>query len=211
MAVLKATLRDESGKRSARLLRKDGLIPAVIYGHGQPTVSVTLNEHDIDLAVHHGMRILEIKLGKQKENVLIKDLQWDTFAHRVLHVDLARVNLDERVRVTVPIVLRGTAVGVDEGGVLQQLAPEVEIEVAVRQMPDDIRVSVLSLAIDDTFRMGDLELPEGATLLSDAEAAVCSVTMLAEEVEAEPVEGEQGDQPEVIGGKPQDDDETPAE
>ena len=211
MAVLKATLRDENGKRSARLLRKDGLIPAVIYGHGQPTVSVTLNEHDIDLAVHHGMRILEIKLGKQKENVLIKDLQWDTFAHRVLHVDLARVNLDERVRVTVPIVLRGTAAGVDEGGVLQQLAPEVEIEVAVRQMPDDIRVSVLSLAIDDTIRMGDLELPEGATLLSDAEAAVCSVTILAEEAEAEPVEGEQGDQPEVIGGKPQDDDETPAE
>ena len=211
MAVLKATLRDENGKRSARLLRKDGLIPAVIYGHGQPTVSVTLNEHDIDLAVHHGMRILEIKLGKKKENVLIKDLQWDTFAHRVLHVDLARVNLDERVRVTVPIVLRGTAVGVDEGGVLQQLAPEVEIEVAVRQMPDDIRVSVLSLAIDDTIRMGDLELPEGATLLSDAEAAVCSVTILAEEAEAEPVEGEQGDQPEVIGGKPQDDDETPAE
>ena len=211
MAVLKATLRDESGKRAARLLRKEGLIPAVIYGHGQPTVSVTLNEHDIDLAVHHGTRILEIELGKEQVNVLIKDLQWDIFAHRVLHVDLSRVNLDERVRVTVPIVLRGTPAGVDEGGVMQQLAPEVEIEVAVRQMPDDIRISVVSLAIDETLRMSDLELPEGATLLSDAEAVVCSVTVLAEEVEAEPVEGELADQPAVIGEKPQDDDEQSKE
>ena len=211
MALLKARLRTEHGKRAARGLRREGLIPAVIYGHGKPTISVALNEHEVDLAIHHGERILEIELDKTRENVLIKEVQWDTFAHEPLHVDLARVDLDERVQVTVPLVLRGTPEGVKDGGVVQQTATEVEIEVAAGRMPDEIRVSVISLAVGETIRMSDLELPEGAELLGEPEAPICSLVLVAEEVEAEPIEGEEAPQPEVIGEKPQEDGEKAAQ
>lgn len=212
MAVLKATRRTECGKRAARLLRKQGLIPAVIYGHGQPTESVTLNEHEVDLAIHHGERILEIKLGRKKENVLIKEVQWDTFGHEPLHLDLARVDLDERVQVTVPIILRGTPAGAADGGVLQQSATEVDIEVAVRDMPEDIRISVADLAVGEVLLMSNLELPGGATLVSDAEARICALVLVAEEAvpEAEAPEEEGAAQPEVIGGKPSEDAEGAA-
>ena len=211
MAVLKAILREEHGKRAARELRKQGLLPAVIYGHGKPTVPVSLNEHEVELAIHHGERILEIKLGRKNENVLIKDVQWDTFGHQPLHVDLTRVNLDERVQVTIPIVLRGTPAGASEGGVVQQSAAEVQIEVAVSDIPDEIRISVIALAVGETIRMSDLELPEGATLLNDPEAAICSLVLVAEEVEPEPVEAEEAAEPEVIGEQPEEGGEAAAE
>jgi len=208
-SVLKATQRTERGRRASRAMRSQGLIPAVIYGHGQPTVSVTLNEHEVELAIQHGERLLEVKTkGKRKvETVLLKDVQWDTFGQVVLHVDLTRVDLDERVNITVPIVLRGTPAGAVDGGIIQQSAAEVAIEVAAGDMPDDIRISVTALAVGDSLHMSDLELPTGATLLTDAEALICSVTVIAEEVEAEPAEGEEADQPEVIGAKPEDEEE----
>ena len=211
MAALKARLRTEHGTRAARQLRKEGLIPAVVYGHGQPTVSVALNEHEVDLAIHHGERILEIELDKKKENVLIKDVQWDTFGQQPLHVDLARVDLDERVQVTIPIVLRGTPAGISDGGVMQQSAAEVEIEVAVRKIPDEIRISVVSLAVGETIRMSDLELPEGATLLGDPEGPICSLILIAEEPEPEPAEPEEAPEPEIIGERGEEDGQKPAE
>ena len=212
MAVLRAKTRTETGKRAARLMRKDGLIPAVVYGHGQPTVSVTLNEHDVELAIQHGERILEIRIGNDKmENVLIKDIQWDTFGQVALHVDLTRVDLDELIRVTIPIVLRGTPAGAVDGGIIQQTASEVEIEVAVRDIPDDVRISVAPLVVGDTLVMSDLALPDGAKLLTDPGTRICALIVVAEEVEAEAeAEGEgegEGGQPEVIGGKPEEDGE----
>jgi len=207
--VLEATQRTERGRRASRLMRKNGLIPAVIYGHGQPTVSVTLNKHDVELAIKHGERLLEVQVDGKGETVLLKDLQWDTFGQIVLHLDLTRVDLDERVHITVPIILRGTPVGAIDGGVMQQMASEVEIEVAVRDMPDDIRISVAALAVGDTLHMSDLELPAGAKLLSDADMLVCSVTLVAEEAEAEPAEGEEAaGGPEVIGATPDEDEEA---
>ena len=159
----------------------------------------------MDLAIHHGERILEIALGRKKENVLIKDVQWDTFGQEPLHLDLSRVDLDERVQVTVPIVLRGTPAGAEDGGVLQQSTAEVQIEVAVRDMPDEIRLSVNQLAVGDTLMMSDLELPGGATLVSNAETRICSLIVVAEEVEPEAPEGEEPAGPEVIGGTPEED------
>ncbi len=119
MAVLKATKREEIGTRQVRRLREQGLIPAVIYGHGEGAVSVTLNEHEVELAIQHGERLLEIEFEGKMHNVLIKEVQWETYGQEVIHVDLARVDLDERVEVTIKIVLKGTPAGASEGGVLQ--------------------------------------------------------------------------------------------
>ena len=213
MAVLKATKREEIGTRHVRRLRKQGFIPAVIYGHGEGTVSVTLNEHEVELAIQHGERLLELEFEGKMHNVLIKEVQWETYGQEVIHVDLARVDLDERVEVTVKIVLKGTPAGASEGGVLQQIASEVRIEVAVRSIPDEILVVVNEMNVGDKLTMADLPLPEGATLIGDAAAPVASVNVIAEEVEAEAAEEvEEGAaaQPEVIGEKQEESEEGEA-
>jgi large subunit ribosomal protein L25 len=206
--VLKATARTESGTRKTRAMRKEGFIPAVLYGHGEGTVSLALNARELKLALRHGEKLIDVDLDGEHQNVLIKALQWDTWGKEVLHVDLTRVNLDELVTVTVKITLLGTPAGVDDGGSLQQPMASVEIECRVDQIPEEIRLQVNDLKIDDSIHVSDLELPEGAKLLSDPNALVCGVVTIAEEVEAE--EGEEGEEsagPEVIGGKP-DEDET---
>lgn len=212
MAVIKADARDEFGTRNAKRLREQGKIPAIIYGHGEPAQAVTLSEREIELAVLHGERLLEVDLGNAKQNVLIKELQYDTFGQEILHVDLTRVSLDERVEVTVPIVLRGTPAGAAEEGVLQQLAPEVRVECVVTAIPDEIRVAVGELQIGDAIHMSELELPDGATLLEEPETLVCNVVLIAEEVVVEEGEEEPGEgEPEVIGEKVEPQDEAEGE
>ena len=210
MPVLKATKRSETGSRPAKALRAQGLIPAVVYGHQKETVSVTLNQHEVDLSIHHGQRLLEVDIDGQIENVLLKDVQWDTFGNEVLHVDLTRVNLNETVTVTVPIVLRGTPAAADEGGVLRQMAPDVEIECMVRSIPEEIRVIVNDLQIGEAIYLRDLELPDGAKLVADGDTVVCSVAVIEEEAEEAAPEEEGGVQPEVIGGKEAADEEEKA-
>jgi len=201
MAVLKAMKRDELGTRKVRRLRKSGMIPGIVYGHGEQTQPVTLSEHDVELAILHGERLLELDLDGKKQNVLIKDVQYDTFGHEVLHVDLTRVRLDERVEVTVPIVLKGTPEGVtSENGVLEQISSEVRIECAVQSIPEDITYMVTEMKVGDLLNMGKLPLPEGAKLLDDADAPVATVSVIAEPLE-EPSEEEKAPEPEVIGEK----------
>jgi large subunit ribosomal protein L25 len=172
-----------------------------------------MSEHDVESAVFHGERLLEIELDGKKENVLIKEVQYDTFGQEVIHVDLARVRLDERVEVTVPILLRGTPAGVSEGGVLQQAANEVTLECLVSEIPEEIALQVTDLNVGDAQYMRDLPLAEGAKLLSDSDAMVCSVIVIAEE-EAPP-EVEEGEEaaaePEIIGEKPEEGEEQEAE
>ncbi|HOF19607.1 MAG TPA: 50S ribosomal protein L25 [Phycisphaerae bacterium] len=201
-AVLKATRRTQIGSRGAKKIRQTGSIPGIVYGHGQDPIPITLSEHEMELAIQHGERVLELDLDGQTENVLIKEVQYDTFGHEVLHVDLARVSLDERVEVTVQVILRGTPAGAADGGVLNQVTSDIEIECLVTSIPEEIVVPVGAMKVDDMLHLKDIPLPEGATLLSDPEAVLCTVTVVAEEeVAAEAVEGEEAAEPEVIGEK----------
>ena len=202
---LAAEKRTERGTRQVKRLRKEGKLPAIMYGHGEEPVSLTINQHDLELALQHGERILELMIEGKSQNVMIKEVQHDTFGDHVLHVDLTRVNLDERVEVTIPIVLVGDPEGAKEGGVLRQVLTEVSLEVSVRNMPEEFKVIVSEMKLNDRKTLSDLELPEGAKLLDDAQALVCDVTELAEEVEAEAEEGEGMAEPEVIGEKPDED------
>ncbi len=108
MALLKATARTTRGTRKSRALRAKNQIPGIIYGHGKTPEPVTLDQHEVQLLVSHGERLLEIDIDGQKQNALVKEVQYDPMGNEVLHIDLARVDLDERVEVTVAVRLRGT-------------------------------------------------------------------------------------------------------
>jgi len=205
MATLKLNGREKTGTREARRLREQGLIPAIIYGHGEPSQPVTMARHDIELAIQHGERLLQAEVDGKEGNFLIKDVQYDYLGQNVLHVDLTRVRLDERVEVTVPIELRGTPVGVEqEDGVLTKQLAEIALECVVTSIPEQVRVSVNDLHVDDSVRVSDLELPEGVKVLEDPETVIASVALVAEEEEAAPAEAaaEAAAEPEVIGEKP---------
>lgn len=181
-------------------------MPGVMYGHGEGTQAVSLEKHEVEFALQHGERLLEVDVEGQIQNALIKEVQYDTFGKEILHIDLTRVDLDERVELTVEIHLVGEPIGAKDGGVLQQVESELEIECAVRFIPDEIRHVVTDMKLNDRLYMKDLKLPEGATLLSDGTMLVASVSELAEEAAA--AEGEEIAEPEVIGAKPAEDEET---
>jgi large subunit ribosomal protein L25 len=196
--TLNAETRDEKGTASAIKLRQQGLIPAIIYGHKKDAIAVTLNAHDFDEAIHHGHRLMDLKIGKKKESVIIKDLQYDHLGKSIIHADLMRVSVTDLVTVTVPIELKGTAKGAAEGGVTVAHASALEVECRVTEIPEKITLNIKDLVVGSHLFAKDIQLPEGAKLKSDPETLVVSCTMVAEVKTTEQVEQEQPLAPEVI-------------
>ena len=129
--LLKAQRREKGGTRASRRERLQGRVPVIIYGHKKDPISVTLNYHDLALELQHHHRLLELELDKKREKVLVKAIQYDHLGDKIIHADLTRVALDERVKVTVLVELKGTPAGASEGGVLEQIHAEVELECLV--------------------------------------------------------------------------------
>src|SRR2546425_6806006 len=120
-AQVTAKQRSELGSRANKRLRDSGFIPGVIYGHKEAVVPVTLPKKEVSTHLSHGAHLFELGLDGKKETVLVKEVQYDHLGIEVIHVDFARVSLDEKVEVTVPLELKGEPKGAEEGGVLHQI------------------------------------------------------------------------------------------
>jgi len=196
-AQLTAKVRGELGSRKNKRLRDAGFVPGVIYGHKEDVVPVTLPKRELVGYLDHGAHLFALALDGKNENVLVKDVQYDHLGIEVLHVDFARVDLNERVEVTIPLLLRGEPKGAAEGGVLQQVVADLEIECLVTQIPSEIRYNVSEMKLNDVLHVKDLQLPEGVRALQDEDLIVATVKEI---VEAAPAEAEAGAaEPEVIG------------
>src|SRR3712207_3922873 len=163
MATQSATItikaRPELGSRANKRLRDAGLVPGVIYGHKEAVVPVTLPKKELVGHLNHGAHVFDLALDGRSEKVLVKEVQYDHLGIEVIHVDFARVSLDERVEVTVPLELKGTPKGEADGGVLQQLVSDLEIECLVTEIPASIRHNVAEMAVDDVLHIKDIQLP----------------------------------------------------
>jgi large subunit ribosomal protein L25 len=209
-AQVTVKVRDGLGSRANKRLRDSGFIPGVIYGHKEAVVPVTLPKKEVVNHLDRGAHLFDLSLDGKSEKVLVKEVQYDHLGMEVLHVDFARVSLDERVEVTVPLELRGTPKGEAEGAVLQQIMSEIEVECLVTDIPEAIRHNVSDLNKDDVLHVRDLKLPPGVKALVDGEQIVATVKEILE-TEAAPVEGTTAE-PEVIGRKPAEGEEAaPAE
>jgi len=200
--LLMTKSRKDYGKMNARRLRRQGLVPGVIYGHKEATLSVSLQNDDIKRAVRHGVRVVDIQAEGKVEKALIKEVQWDHLGLEILHVDFARVAADERVEVNVRVELRGTAAGIATGGVIDQPIHLLPVECLAIAVPDSIRVNVSALQLGEAIHVKELVLPDGVKSLSDPDAVVVQVIAKLVEPEAAPapVEGLVAEQaePEVI-------------
>ena len=199
--TLKAESRTALGTRAARALRDEGRLPAVIYGHGEPPEAVSLARHDVEVALGHGARTLQVELGGEVRQYLIKDVQYDHLDHELIHMDLARVDVNERVIVRVGIELRGVPKGVSEGGALDQHMADIEVECLVTEIPDTLHPVVTDLGLEDSLLVKDLELPPGVESLADPDERVATVRALMAAAEPEPTEEaeEATEEPERIG------------
>ncbi len=203
---LKTEKRTTKGSKAVKKLRDDGKIPAVLYGHKQDNVMLCLREDDFVRILNARARMLYLTFDNKKESALIKEVQYDNLVDRVLHVDFSRVDLNERVKLRVPVELHGESIGVKEGGVLTHVMKDVEIECLPTAIPEKIKVSISELGMGKSIHVKELPVLEGIQYISDAEAVIASIHHIVEEkvVAEEEILAE----PEVITKKPKEGEEV---
>jgi large subunit ribosomal protein L25 len=197
--VLRAEIREQTGSKQATKLRGQGRIPAIVYGHKRESMAISLDAHNLVEELHHGRRVLDVQIGKKKEKMIVKDLQYDYLGRDIVHADLMRVDVTETVKVKVPIELKGTAKGTQEGGIIEEHADHVEVECKVTDIPDSLVVLVKEVDIGDTLHAGDIELPSGVNLVSDPSTLLVTCSLVAAAKTTEELEEEVPIAPEVIG------------
>ncbi|WP_225755353.1 50S ribosomal protein L25/general stress protein Ctc [Actinotalea sp. Marseille-Q4924] len=183
---LVATTRTEFGKGAARRIRRAHQVPAVIYGHGEAPVHITLPGHETMLALKHANALLSIELDGKAQLAIAKDIQRDPIKPVIEHVDLLAVRAGEKVTVDIPVHVTGEAV---PGTVTLVEAQTLQVEAEATHIPESVEVSIEGLEAGSSITAGDVSLPSGVTLLGDPDAAV--VVVAAERLEEEPTEGEE--------------------
>jgi large subunit ribosomal protein L25 len=200
--VLTATPRGQFGTRAARRLRREGLVPANIYGHGQENLSVCLTGREFRKFFEAGHRIVKILIdGRSEEHGVIKDVQYDGLGTDILHVDITRVGKGEAITLEVPVEIVGVPHGVSGGGVLEFRHKELRVSGVAGQIPESYPHTVEDVKLGSFLRIRDLVPPEGCTFLEDPETVVIAVGEAHVEAEAAPEEAAGPSEPEVIGQK----------
>lgn len=218
---LKASMRDAGGKGAARKLRRDGRVPAVLYGKDMDSVSLSLDAMEVEhlfQAISVENTIVELQVeGGESHQTLVREIQSHPFRYELVHIDFLRIQSDVAVDVEVPVELIGTPQGVKhQGGVLEQIVHELPVRCLPSLIPEIIEVDVTAMEIDDSLHLSDIELPEGVEPTIDLERTLCVVAApraVIEEDEEEEEEGVEGlepgeaPEPEVVGeGEDEDED-----
>ena len=209
--VFETEVREVSGTSAVRRLRRGGKVPAVLYGHGETTLSLALADTDIRKIVGSGHHLVSLTVGGREEKAIIKDVQWNVWGGDVLHVDFSRVSLDELVSVNVEIKAHGTPKSILAGAVLDQPLHQVEVSCKADHIPDEIVVEIGDLEPGDMIRVSDLVLPEGVTVVVDAKVIVFALHEAREDVEApeELAADAAAAEPELIGSSKETEAESP--
>jgi len=205
--TLHAKKREVSGSRACRRLRAEGLVPAILYGRKEEPEPLQIPSEELEETLRHHSRILELHVGRKKESVLVKAVQYDAFGSEVVHVDFVRVAMDEKVTLEVPIVLKGTPKR--EHAVLQQALDAVEIECLPADIPESFVTPVGHLQVGEIVRVAQLDVPKGVRILTDPETVVATLTLaMKEEAVAAPAEAEVAAvEPELIGREKKEEEE----
>jgi large subunit ribosomal protein L25 len=194
--------RDRRGKGAARCIRREGGLPGTLYGRKRSTLSVVMNAKDFETRVaalegSHLVRILSANPDINGSLALVKEVQRDPVSRCLLHTDLYEVDMDEKLRIPIPLHFMGRAEGVELGGILQPIRREVEVICLPSRIPDFIEVDVSSLGFHDAIHVSELKVPEGVEVPYDSDFALVTVLppvveevkVAAEEAAAAPAEG----------------------
>ena len=176
---LQGSLRSETGKGKARQLRKNGLIPGIVYGN-KANLMVTLNHDDMAklLKKAKANAIFNLKVEKNKDRkVVIKELQRNVITRDFLHVDLFEISMKKKIKISVPIEETGQPVGVKMGGILTHILRELKVECLPESIPETIKIDVSNLDVGHNLHVRDIVMPDGVTILSNPDETICSVNL----------------------------------
>ena len=204
---LKVAKRTLHGRRPIKGLRREGLIPAVVYGRDMKPLSLTVNHRELTRVLHSKMgehALVKLQLegtASWEKPALVHEVQHDPVAGHIVHVDFHAIVLTEQLKVNVPVLLKGEAAGVKEDdGVMEQFLREVEVECLPTDIPEHIEFDVSALRIGDTVHVKQLTAPSNVTIIADPEGAIASIQAPRKEVEPVP-EAAESAEPEVITEK----------
>ena len=172
--VLDVEKRERVGSSATERLRRAGRVPAGLYGHGEVNEHLSVPAAQVKTLLRHHSKTVELA-GDVKETALVSQVQWDPLGIEVLHLDLIRVNLKESVQVTVAVHRHGDAAGLRQGGLLIDNAHEVEIECSAGLIPESLSLNVTDLELGGHKTAGDLDLPEGISLITPAETVLTHI------------------------------------
>ena len=208
--ALTAQIREKAGKGVARGLRRNQMVPAVLYSHGK-SMPIAMGDKDITKIFNteggeHALINLKLEGGKGAADrlALIKDYQIDPISSRLIHVDLMEVAMNEKVKIEVAVHITGSAIGVKEGGIFQYGLRNLEIECLPGQIPDSIEVDISALKVNESIHVRDIKLAEGVKILSDPDATVATIqppisdAKLEAMLAATPVAAAEGGEPELV-------------
>jgi len=203
--TLNTQMRSDYGRKAAKEYRAAGLLPVNIYGLGKENLTVTIDRKEFSQIFMAGHRIFTLEVGEDKEQGVIKEVQYDALGSELLHVDFSRIDIHQKITLEVAIEVIGTVAN----GALDVPMKEIKVESLPTGFPSSITINVVEMKIGDVLRVSDLEAPEGCSFAEEPDALVAQVSAIEEEeAEVSAEEGEEGadaDEPEVIG-KPQDED-----
>ncbi len=203
---IKGEIREIFGKNASRRLRREGKVPANLYGTQAENVSLILDKKEIFQILRSEAgenTIFKVSYNSKTQDVMIKEVQTNPVNDELLHVDLILIAMDKEIRVTVPFVLTGEAVGVKaDGGFADFVTREIELECLPKAIPEHIEVDISNLHLHQSVKVEELSLPEGAKWVSDPETVIVMIHAQAKE-EVVAAEGEEeviaeGEEPEVI-------------
>jgi len=200
---LEVEKREKLGSRYCRRLRAEGKLPAVVYGHKQEPLAIALDAKDAVTHIAKGEKLFTLDLDGKSEHVLLKDLGYDHLGTNIIHADLARVSLDERVNTRASLRLVGDAIGLKSAGsILVTPLHELELNCLVTNLPDEIELDISAMDTGDSLHASDVKLPlDTMILVTDPEAIVAQiVTAKAEEVD-EAAEVSDTGEPELVDEK----------
>lgn len=191
---LKAKTRDQAGKGHARALRQQGRVPAVLYGPDTEVVSLSVSAHDLELLLKQSdsrqqLVNLSLEEGGAARSAMIKELQTHPLSDALLHVDFYEVAMDRKIRVRVPVVVTGDAIGVEMGGMLQIVRRELEVLSLPLEVPESIVIDITNLDIGDSVHVDEIPLEGDIEIPADVNFTV--LTVLSPKMEAEPEEEEE--------------------
>ena len=183
--------REDLGSANAARLRRDGKIPAILYGLGRPNISLTIASSEVERFLRTGSHLVELKLGDKARPAILREIQYDEVTDTMLHVDFNRVDADHAVETSVPVVYKGRAAGEAQGGMFQALMNMVAISARPSDLPRQYTIDISEMGLGDSIHIKDLEKREGVTFVDEPDEIVAHCVMPKLETEGAG-EGEEG-------------------
>ncbi|NUM33190.1 MAG: 50S ribosomal protein L25 [Candidatus Brocadiae bacterium] len=207
MTTIAVEKRSLLGKNACKKLRANGRIPGTVYGQKKEVLSIDLSLEDLLSIIKKREKLVQLQMNKELEDVIVKEIHYDTFGEKVYHIDFCRIDMKAKITVTVPLSFIGIPKGVKAGGIWQKAIQKVQITCLPVEIPESISVNVEGLEVGQNIRVKDLVVSKTIEIKNDADNIVTFVNAAKEEQATTELPGEERVEPQVIKKAKSDDDE----